>query len=501
HAVDPRRDRARHDRHRGAERVELLVPARQPRGDRRRRGVPGGLRLGGAGGRGRLHHGPDRRRGPRRHSRHRRVHDGADPFDARGGPAPAAGARGQGRRRHDRVVRHGAARCRAGRAGRAPAAVLARHHARPQPRRHPALAAGRAALPGRGRAVLPRRRHDAAAHGRRDRRRGADLLRAAADLAEPRARLLPGHQPVPAVDRRCATDGRSRPRRGAVTVAGLRRDARLGGARAAGRCGAPASEGRLSTPGAMAAAEHPPRPSARADDVFRISQVRRRGPVRRWFLAHPRAMDAVVAAWFGLPSLVTVAELRHTTRPLDVVDPAAAPWILLALSTVSTAALLLRRQHPLAVLAVTVGSAVVVTALLGNTYGHEFAVCFAAYAVASQRPPGTAWLSNLAAIALGAGTVMLAGDSSSIDPGVEGVSEPLPPLLGLGIAATFLALVVMVAHAIGMSVRARREHERALVDRANRIVLERDQREQLAAAAERARIAREMHDVVAHSLS
>ncbi|HLV55188.1 MAG TPA: histidine kinase [Actinotalea caeni] len=251
----------------------------------------------------------------------------------------------------------------------------------------------------------------------------------------------------------------------------------------------------------MAAAEHPPRPSARADDVFRISQVRRRGPVRRWFLAHPRAMDAVVAAWFGLPSLVTVAELRHTTRPLDVVDPAAAPWILLALSTVSTAALLLRRQHPLAVLAVTVGSAVVVTALLGNTYGHEFAVCFAAYAVASQRPPGTAWLSNLAAIALGAGTVMLAGDSSSIDPGVEGVSEPLPPLLGLGIAATFLALVVMVAHAIGMSVRARREHERALVDRANRIVLERDQREQLAAAAERARIAREMHDVVAHSLS
>src|SRR5690606_41956823 len=82
----------------------------------------------------------------------------------------------------------------------------------------------------------------------------------------------------------------------------------------------------------------------------------------------------------------------------------------------------------------------VVTVLLGNTYGHEFAICFAAYAVASQRPPGTAWLSNLAAIALGAGTVMLAGDGSTIDPGVEGVSEPLPPLLGLGIAATFLAL-------------------------------------------------------------
>jgi len=59
----------------------------------------------------------------------------------------------------------------------------------------------------------------------------------------------------------------------------------------------------------------------------------------------------------------------------------------------------------------------------------------------------------------------------------------------------------LAAIAIGISVRNRRLHLAALVDRANRIAVERDQQVQLAAATERARVAREMHDVVAHSLS
>ena len=40
-----------------------------------------------------------------------------------------------------------------------------------------------------------------------------------------------------------------------------------------------------------------------------------------------------------------------------------------------------------------------------------------------------------------------------------------------------------------------------LAERAKRLEVERDQQASLAAAAERARIAREMHDIVAHSLS
>jgi signal transduction histidine kinase len=64
-----------------------------------------------------------------------------------------------------------------------------------------------------------------------------------------------------------------------------------------------------------------------------------------------------------------------------------------------------------------------------------------------------------------------------------------------------LSGVVVAALVSGLYVRARRAHVASLVDRAARLEFERDQQALLAAAAERARISREMHDVVAHSLA
>ena len=49
--------------------------------------------------------------------------------------------------------------------------------------------------------------------------------------------------------------------------------------------------------------------------------------------------------------------------------------------------------------------------------------------------------------------------------------------------------------------RARRAYLASVDDRAERLERERDQQALLAAAGERARIAREMHDIVAHNLS
>lgn len=57
------------------------------------------------------------------------------------------------------------------------------------------------------------------------------------------------------------------------------------------------------------------------------------------------------------------------------------------------------------------------------------------------------------------------------------------------------------AFAFGLVRRSRRSMMRAMRDRAERLEIERDQQAQIATAAERARIAREMHDIVAHSLS
>ena len=70
-------------------------------------------------------------------------------------------------------------------------------------------------------------------------------------------------------------------------------------------------------------------------------------------------------------------------------------------------------------------------------------------------------------------------------------------------AATFVSLSAMATAAAvtGSNVRGRRVHMAFLEDRAVRLERERDQRAQLAVAGERARIAREMHDIVTHNLS
>ncbi|KOT33805.1 histidine kinase [Streptomyces caelestis] len=60
---------------------------------------------------------------------------------------------------------------------------------------------------------------------------------------------------------------------------------------------------------------------------------------------------------------------------------------------------------------------------------------------------------------------------------------------------------VLVAVLIGVTVRTRQNYTEALEDRARRLETERDQQARLAAAAERARIAREMHDIIGHNLS
>ncbi|MFC8825118.1 sensor histidine kinase [Streptomyces sp. NPDC057137] len=54
---------------------------------------------------------------------------------------------------------------------------------------------------------------------------------------------------------------------------------------------------------------------------------------------------------------------------------------------------------------------------------------------------------------------------------------------------------------LGIAVRTRQEYTASLRERAKQLEIERDQQAQLAAAAERTRIAREMHDILGHNLS
>nr|WP_282441823.1 histidine kinase [Micrococcus luteus] len=79
------------------------------------------------------------------------------------------------------------------------------------------------------------------------------------------------------------------------------------------------------------------------------------------------------------------------------------------------------------------------------------------------------------------------------------VRSPAEPL-AMVIMAIGCGLMVLTAWAFGDVVRNRRLAVRALEDRAHRLEVQSRQERELAAADERSHIAREMHDIVAHSL-
>ena len=204
---------------------------------------------------------------------------------------------------------------------------------------------------------------------------------------------------------------------------------------------------------------------------FSERDARRLGPVRNWLWRHPVAMDVIVAIWFGIPSgLTAILEVKQ-------------PW-LVPLVVAGMVALMARRRAPLLVLAAVTVLGIAAAVRFGGLSGFDFAVAFAVYAVAVARPPRVAWTSLAVSTATLGAAVALRVD----------VGRRVAELTGLGLA-------VLLGIAIGISVRNRRVHVTELVERGNALSRDAEQRSQLATAAERARIAREMHDVVAHSLS
>jgi signal transduction histidine kinase len=186
--------------------------------------------------------------------------------------------------------------------------------------------------------------------------------------------------------------------------------------------------------------------------------------------------DAVLAA--GLFTLLTL--------PSAVGYDPGSPH--LALGGVMFAALVFRRVRPVASFAV-VALAGFVQWTAGVTLSPiDAAVLLALYSIAAYGPR---WASRLG-LAVGVLGAVLAGQRYV--------------LLGDGSGAFVTGVMVYAAAAAGAwalgDVRGvRRAYVSELVERARQAERERDQRAQIAAAQERARIAREMHDVVAHNLS
>ncbi|WP_439592583.1 sensor histidine kinase [Microbacterium sp.] len=208
------------------------------------------------------------------------------------------------------------------------------------------------------------------------------------------------------------------------------------------------------------------------------------GVIRRFWARHPLLADVLIAVAAFLIAVPSVAVRSPLTAPVS------GWWIAagLILSIVGCGALVWRRRRPVAVLAVSLLPTLAVEPMLAAALSGPAAVV-ALYSVAVYRSVRSCW------IAFGVASTALA---------VNGLARILidPSLLSVQLNVVVSSIVGLLLGAlVGVNVGNRRRYLMALIDRSRQLLVERDQQAQIAAAAERTRIAREMHDIVSHSLT
>ena len=239
--------------------------------------------------------------------------------------------------------------------------------------------------------------------------------------------------------------------------------------------------------------------SGAGDAPFTELSARPLGPFRRYFAAHPAATDVAVMAVFAFLAATTALGGAASTDTSLADPPFRRMWtISIVVGAVATVVLFWRRRAPVTTSGVMVALFVVSAATTGGSGLVDLGLALTLYCVAASRPAWVAWATFGGGLAVTATAVILwfsprvalideSGAESELDTRTTGIVS--------------LTLALLIALAIGTSVRNRRQRVSDLVARANALARERDQQAELARAAERSRIAREMHDVVAHSLS
>ena len=208
------------------------------------------------------------------------------------------------------------------------------------------------------------------------------------------------------------------------------------------------------------------------------------------FTRHPGVVDGVLTTVLLLASLTLgLAEPRYLAqRPGDLLPP--VPWTpMVGAATVAIVApLAWRRRAPLIVLALVATAQITAFALL--RFENEItllAVLVALYSASAYgAKPGRTPLRVIALVALvPALTYPVAADQ---------------PLVG-AIYSLHLVVWGVAAWALGDSVRIGRAHEAELQTRTAQLAAEREINARRAVLEERVRVARELHDVIAHHVS
>ncbi|MFC8510827.1 sensor histidine kinase [Streptomyces sp. NPDC057411] len=204
---------------------------------------------------------------------------------------------------------------------------------------------------------------------------------------------------------------------------------------------------------------------------------------RAWLRAHPLAFDA------GLAFLVLVAMVISSfTDPHGPTGPTfgtrapTAGGVVLML--LAATALVLRRRRPIPVLVLTAGFALVELVRDERPAPVAMSAVVALFTVASLTDRPTTWRLGIATMGVLTATAMFFG------PTPWYAQENLGVFAWTGMAA-----------AAGDAVRSRRAFVDAIRERAERAERTREEEARRRVAEERLRIARDLHDVVAHHIA
>ncbi|GAA3805527.1 sensor histidine kinase [Sphaerisporangium flaviroseum] len=207
--------------------------------------------------------------------------------------------------------------------------------------------------------------------------------------------------------------------------------------------------------------------------------------LRRFAATNPLVVDTVFALAFTSMTVAIEVVVAHHPELLGMTEAGfrRPDGLSIALTLVANLPLALRRRAPLTIVLITCAAGIVYHAL-GYYYGmNTMPQLLGLYTVAVQRPPRL--------VAVGAVAVLVMWLHAFLVGPVD--------LLWAGVIQG--CVMVAVAWGFGNSARMLTDRSRRLTELSERLRRDQEGRARRAVTQERVRIARELHDVVAHHMS